>query len=302
MNSVRAITTALVGTASLLAMCNAVYEVGQAQQGVLLRLGQPVASVNAGAAPVAAGLHMKWPFVDKVALLDRRTLSLQSEAAEIANAGLAPATMQADLRYRIRDPLQFYRSLGDARVGARRLAQRLQDAFSRVLTSATASESPDRWPALNQAILLDLRRQAAAQHLGVDILDARIVYGAPAPPTVEAVSHRMQDGETRQVGQIKAGGEQHKRALLAQADRDAADVRGEAERQALEIRGDGDAQRAAILGDAYSKDPSFARFFRRLEAYDQAFNPDNTTLVLSPDNAFLDLFGHGPGGEGKSAH
>ena len=110
----------------------------------------------------------------------------------------------------------------------------------------------------------------------------------------------MQQAEALQVGQVRAEGEQHRRELLAQADREAADVRGEAERQALEIRGDGDAQRASILGEAYGKDPDFARFFRRLEAYDQALNPDNTTLVLSQDNAFLDLFTHGPAGGGKT--
>ncbi len=116
---------------------------------------------------------------------------------------------------------------------------------------------------------------------------------------VEAISRRMQDDEGRQAAEIKAQGEAHKRELLSQADRNAADLRGEGDRQALEIRGDGDAQRAAILGAAYSKDPAFARFFRRLEAYDQALNPDTTVLVLSPDTAFLDLFGRGPGGETK---
>ena len=88
-------------------------------------------------------------------------------------------------------------------------------------------------------MLVDLRRQAAAQRLGVDILDVRVADAAPSPAMIETVSRRMQDAEARQVGRIKADGEQHKRELLAQADRDAADVRGEAERQALEIRGDG---------------------------------------------------------------
>ena len=298
MTSVRVIVAPLLGAAVLLVAINAVYVVGQAQQGVLLRLDEPLATVNAGAAPVSAGLHVKWPFVDRVALFDRRRLSLQSEPSELS--GSAPTTLQADLRYRIRDPLRFYRALGDARVGARRLGQRLQDSFSRALASATPTDLTNGRPALDNAILAHLRRQAAAQRLGVDILDVRLADAAPSPSTIETVSRRMQDDEARQVGRIKADGEQHKRELLAQADRDAADVRGEAERQALEIRGDGDAQRAAILGDAYGKDPSFARFFRRLEAYDQAFNPDNTTLVLSPDNAFLDLFGHGPGGDRKS--
>ena len=124
--------------------------------------------------------------------------------------------------------------------------------------------------------------------------DVSLLTVAPSGADADAVSRRMQDAETAQASLVRAEGEAHRRELLTAADREVADIRGEGERQALEIRGDGDAQRAEVLGAAYSQDPDFARFFRRLEAYDQALNPDDTTLVLSPDTAFLDLFGHGP--------
>ncbi len=289
MKPLHAIAPLLVAVA-LLAAADAVYVVGQGQQAVVLHLGQPVAAVDAGPVPTAAGLHLKWPFVDRVARLDRRTLALLSQPAEMPGAD--PAQVQADLRYRIRDPLRFYRALGDARLGPQRLSGLLQDSLERSLTGMQAAKT-DR-PALGQAVLADLRAKAAADRLGVDIVDVRLADAAPSAATVELLSRRMQDAETRQVSEIKAQGEQHRRDLFAQADRDAADVRGEGERQALVIRGDGDAQRAAILGDAYGRDPAFAAFFRRLEAYDQALNPENTTLVLSPDTDFLALFGRGP--------
>ncbi len=289
MKPLHAIAPLLVAVA-LLAAADAVYVVGQGQQAVVLHLGQPVAAVDAGPAPTAAGLHLKWPFVDRVARLDRRTLALLSQPAEMPGAD--PAQVQADLRYRIRDPLRFYRALGDARLGPQRLSGLLQDSLERSLTGMQAAKT-DR-PALGQAVLADLRAKAAADRLGVEIVDVRLADAAPSAATVELLSRRMQDAETRQVSEIKAQGEQHRRDLFAQADRDAADVRGEGERQALVIRGDGDAQRAAILGDAYGRDPAFAAFFRRLEAYDQALNPENTTLVLSPDTDFLALFGRGP--------
>ena len=287
------IAPALLGVAGLLAAADAAYPVGQAQQAVLLRLGQPVAVVNDGSAGGAAGLHLKWPFVEQVAMLDHRTQELQTSPVE--RAGAAPTTLQAQMRYRIADPLRFYRTLGNARLGEQRLSERLQEGLERVLPVAGGQDGGRA--AAARALLDDLRPQAAG--LGVELLDVRLVDAAPSSSTVEALATRMQDAETRQVAEIKADGEQNRRDLLAQADRDAAAVRAEGERQALEVRGAGDAQRAAILGDAYGKDPAFARFFRRLEAYDQAFNPDNTTLVLSPDNAFLDVFEHGPAALGK---
>ena len=282
----------VLGAVALLAAADAVYVVGQGQQAVVLRLGQPVAAINAGPAPVAAGLHLKWPFVDQVAMLDRRTLALVSSAVEVPGAD--PTDVQADMRYRICDPLRFYRGLGDARLGQRRLSGFLQDSLERSLAGAEAGQISR--PALDLAVLAGLRARSAADRLGVDIVDVRLADAAPSAATVDLLSRRMQDAETRQVGEIKAQGEQHRRDLIAEADRDAADVRGEGERKALVIRGDGDAQRADILGDAYGEDPAFATFFRRLEAYDQALNPENTTLVLSPDTDFLALFGRGPGG------
>ncbi|WP_174301137.1 SPFH domain-containing protein [Caulobacter sp. S45] len=295
MKPLRIAVPLVLAAIALVAAINAVYVVEQGRQAVLLRLGQPIAAVNAGAASTEAGLHLKWPFVDQVAVLDRGSLSLLTAPVELA--GASPAAVQAEMRYRIRDPLGFYRALGDERLGARRLSERLEDGLERRLAGAALPQ--DQRPVLARAILADVEGQAATAHLGVDILDVRFADAPPSAATVEALSHRMRDAEARQVGEIKAQGEQHKRELSAQADRDAADIRGEGERQALVLRGDGDAQRAAILGDAYGKDPAFAAFFRRLEAYDQALNPDNTTLVLSSDTGFLSLLGHGPGGDAK---
>ncbi len=288
MKPLRLIAPSLLAAIAALAAANAVYVVEQGQQAVLLRLGQPVGAINAGPASAAAGLHLKWPFVDRVVLLDRRVLALQ---APPSTSSVSP--VQADMRYLIRDPLRFYRTLGDGRLGGRKLAQMLQYSLDRTL--AGPQGWPGARPALDGALRADLRRQVASGAMGVDILDAHLEDASPSPATTEALASRMQAAETQQVGQIKAQGEQHRRDLLAQADRDAAGVRDEGERQALVVRGDGDAQRAAILGDAYGKDPAFAAFFRRIEAYDQALNPDTTTLVLSPDTGFLSLFGQGPG-------
>ena len=289
----------VLGALALLAAANAVYAVGQAEQAVLLRLGRPITAVNGGPAPTEAGLHLKWPFIDQVAMLDRRPMELQSPAVE-GPASVTPTAFRAEMRYRITDPLRFYRALGDDRQARRRLLELLQGSFEPELSGSGAQALAQGPAALDGAVADTVRSKAAG--LGLRVFDARVVVAAPSPSTIEALSQRMQDAAVRQVAQIKADSEQHRRDLLAQADRDAADVRGEGERQALAIRGDGDAQRAAILGEAYGQDPDFARFFRRLEAYDQAFNPDNTILVLSQDNAFLDLFGHGPKAEEKAGH
>ena len=124
----------LFGAACLLAGVNAVYPVGQAQQAVLLRLGRPAAAVNDGPSPTAAGLHLKWPLVDQVAIFDRRVLEVGTSSTEAA--GGSPTALQADLRYRIRDPLRFYRALGDDRPGS---AKSWRSVSRTVLTAPLAA-------------------------------------------------------------------------------------------------------------------------------------------------------------------
>ena len=167
---------------------------------MLLRFGQAEAVVNGGPLPTAAGLHLKWPFVDQVAMFDRRILALST--APVVLAGPTPATLQGDLRYRILDPLRFYRSLGDGQVGAQRLSQLLQDGLGRAVSGAGSQASP---AALDGALLDDLRARSAG--LGVAVLDARVVDAAPPASTVDVVAARMQEVETQQATPATAAGD-----------------------------------------------------------------------------------------------
>ena len=60
-----------------------------------------------------------------------------------------------------------------------------------------------------------------------------------------------------------------------------------AEREAARLRGEGDARAAEIYAAAYGKDPEFYAFHRSLEAYRESLADGRTTLVLDPDSEFL---------------
>ena len=64
----------------------------------------------------------------------------------------------------------------------------------------------------------------------------------------------------------------------------------------LLVRGEGDAQRTRIFAQAYGRDPSFAAFYRSMQAYEASLGQGDTTLVLSPDSAFFRYFERGPTG------
>ena len=115
------------------------------------------------------------------------------------------------------------------------------------------------------------------------------------PPTQEAVYQRMTSNLQQQAAQIRAQGEAA-RARDHRRRRQAGDHHpGHRQREsAFATRGAGDAQAAQLFAAAFGKDPSFAAFYRSMQAYQDALAQKDTTLVLSPDSDFLKYFRQGP--------
>ena len=149
---------------------------------------------------------------------------------------------------------------------------------------------------LMQLARTDTERAAKAERLGVRILDVRLVRVGPSPAGAQEVDRRMRSERQQEAVQIRADGEQQKRSIMAQADKEAAILRGTANGQAEQIRGDAEAKRSAIFADAYGRDPEFAQFLRTMQAYRESLGQGDTTLVLSPQSAFLKGVEAGPAG------
>ena len=75
--------------------------------------------------------------------------------------------------------------------------------------------------------------------------------------------------------------------IRADADRQRRVLLAEAYREAEEIRGEGDAKATAIYAKAYGMDQEFYAFHRSLMAYRESFADKSDIMVLSPDNDFF---------------
>jgi modulator of FtsH protease HflC len=284
--------------AMTLIAANSLFAVQATEAAVVLSFGRPVRVENADGR--SAGLYAKWPFVEQFVRLDRRELTLAGDPRDVSAEDGARLSVQGALRYRVVDPARYYREVELGGAGNDRLRQVLDQAVAQVAGGRTTQVAGADDGRFTEEALAAARRLAAAERLGVAVDAVSLLSVQPADR--EAAISDMQRSEALRAAGLRNDGEAARQASLIQADREAADVRGEGEAQALVVRGQGDAERAAILGEAYGKDPEFARFFRRIEAYDQALSPDTTALVLSPDaNGFLDLFGHGPAQRARGA-
>lgn len=265
-------------------LANSLYIVGQTEQVVVLRLGEPVRTVNRPGTD-EAGLQAKVPFVENLVRFDKRNLAMERQKEEVTSSDQEKMVVDAFVRYRITDPLQFYKS-ARSEAGGEALLQRLVNSSLReALGTATTEEIiASKRDILMRQVRDDVSRRVALSKFGVQIIDLRIKRADLPAANEEAVYSRMETEREQEAQQIRAEGNQK-----------AQDVEGAASKQAGAITGEADAARAQIFASSYGKDPSFAAFYRSMRAYETSMANGDTTLVLSPDSEFFKYFKQGPG-------
>lgn len=293
----RSLFLGLIGLFLIALIFQTFYIVDQRQQAIVVQFGDPVRVVNPPGKS-QAGLNLKIPFVEQVIKLDRRNIALEADQEEIITAGQQRLVVDAFIRYRISDPLQFYRTLRDEQTAKDRIERLVNSSLRQVLGSATSTDIiSGRRAQLMQQAKRDVEQRAKASRLGIEVIDLRIRRADLPTNNREAVFRRMATSRQQVAAQLRAEGEQKKREIIAQADKEVSITLATAREQAGQITGEGDALRTRIFAQSFGKDPSFAAFFRSMQAYESSFADGETTMVLSPDSAFFRYFERGPSGK-----
>jgi membrane protease subunit HflC len=268
----------VLGVVAAILAANTFFVVDQRQEAIVLRLGQPVRVIHAPGQSGGAGLNLKTPFLENVVTLDRRNQSMEADQEEIVTGDQERLVVDAFLRYRISDPLQYYRTLRDEHTAQDRLERLVNSSLRQILGASNTDEiiSGKREALMVQA-RTDVARRAKESQLGIDIIDLR-----------------MKTQRQQIAAGYRAEGEQKKREIMAAADKEVAITLAKAREEGAETQGQGDALRTRIFAQAFGRDPSFAAFYRSMQAYEIGLGQGDTTLVLSPDSAFFKYFEQGP--------
>ena len=293
--------TALIAIAAILFVigvvaANTLYVVDQTHEAIVLRFGQPIRVVNAPGEN-NPGLHVKDPFLENAVLFDKRIQLLDTnQEAEVLASDQRRLLVDAFLRYRISDPLQYYKTLRDDQTAQDRLDRVVTSSLREVLGTATSTDiiSGRRNQLMAQA-RAEVTAQAKASKLGIDVIDLRIKRADLPGINEAAIFRRMQTNRQQEAERITAIGEQHKLEIMAEADKEVQVTLATAQEEAEGTRGAGDSKRAVIFAQSYGRDPKFADFYRSLQAYEAALGQGDTTMVLSADSDFFKYFKNGPG-------
>jgi modulator of FtsH protease HflC len=272
-----------IALAAIVILANSLFIVDQRHQALVLRFGEPVRVINAGGASGGPGLKLKTPFLDNVVQFDKRNLILEAESEEIIAGDNNRLVVDAYVRYRISDPLQYFRTLRNQANAQARLEPLANSSLRQILGGAGSQDivSGQR-AALMTRIKNDVARRATESRLGLQVIDVRIKRADLPTANQENVFRSMQTAQQQQAAETRAVGERRKQEIVAQATEDSEKLRGE-----------GDAQRAQIFAATYGRDPGFASFYRSMQAYEASLGDGTTTMVLSPDSDFFKYFSNG---------
>src|SRR5262249_58532889 len=199
---------AIVGYSSLFA-------VQQTEQALVVRFGKPV---NIATEP---GLHFKAPFIDAVIPVDRRILDLENPSQEVIASDQKRLVVDAFARYRIKDALRFYQSVGTIQAANLQLTTLLNAALRRVLGEVTfITVVRDERENLMAKIRSQLDREA--EGYGIQVVDVRIRRADLPEANSHAVYQRMQTERQREAAEFRAQGGQKAQEIRSKADREAA--------------------------------------------------------------------------------
>ncbi len=274
----------LIGAALVLVIAaQAFYIVRQPEQAIVLQFGDPVRLVQ------EPGLKIKVPFIQNVVFYDKRLLNLEPPAQEVVLKDKKRLDVDTFSRYRITEPLTFYKTVRTEYQAQNRLQEIVNSSARNVLATVTLKEllSEKRneiMKRISQAVKAD------AAQLGVEVADVRIRRADLPVQVSQAINDRMKTERIREAKGYRADGEKAAQEIRATADKQATITVANAEKEAQKIKGEGDKKATEIWNNATGADPEFYSFYRSLEAYRNSFD-DETSMVIAPEGEFFKYFG-----------
>ena len=270
---------------------SSIFTVSQTEQALVVRLGRPVDVVS------EPGLNFKAPFIDTVISIDKRILDLENPSQEVIASDQKRLVVDAFARYRIKNPLRFYQSIGSIQAANIQLTTLLNAALRRVLGEVSfITVVRDEREGLMTRIRDQLDREA--DQYGIQLVDVRIRRADLPEANSQAVYQRMQTERQREAAEFRAQGGQKSQEIRSKADREATVIIAEANSTAEQTRGVGDAERNRLFAEAYGRDPDFFAFYRSMSAYETGLRSNDTRFLLRPDSEFFRFFanpsGHPP--------
>lgn len=313
------VALALVFVIAVIVVQASVYTVAEGSQAVITQFGDPVR------VRTEAGLYFKPPFIQQVHRLEKRLLPWDGDPENMQTLDKKRIFIDVWARWRIIDPMRFFRAVRTERRGYKILDDLVDSAVRDVVArnnlievvrsgnrellyesdelARDAASSQDEITVGRAKMERDILRVASLglkEQYGMELSVVHVKRVNYIESVRATVYDRMKSERMRIASLFESEAVEEKNRILGLTTKELDAITGEEQRRAAEIRGGADAEVIRIAADAYSRSPEFYEFLRRLETYKMTLGK-GTRLVMSTDNAFLTHL-RGPNQAGEKAN
>jgi modulator of FtsH protease HflC len=233
------------------------------------------------------GLHFKLPFIDSVRHLDARIQTLDGTPDRFVTSEKKDLIVDSYVKWRIDDFARYYLSTGGNKLQAEALLkQKVNNGLRSEFGTRTIAQivSGERSALMNQAME---QASTSSDELGIEIVDVRVKQINLPTEVSNSIFQRMRAERAAVAREHRSEGQEQAEVIKANIDAKVTVMLADAERNARQLRGEGDALAAQIYADAYSQNADFYSFLRSMDAYKQSFNSKQDVMVIAPDSDFF---------------
>lgn len=271
----------ILGLLALTWITGVFFTIHQTQQALVLHFGE------ARHVYTEPGLHWRVPFVQDVIFLDKRAIDLDLPAVHITMGDRKRLVVDVYARYRISDPLLFFKSIKPAHESGVKV--RLEALISSNLRNTLGKLplrhmlSSERATIMHQ---IDTEVRTLAKSLGLEMVDVRIMRTELPQDNRQAVFSRMNAELGRFAMENRAKGAEIAQTIRSEADRECTVILATAQKEADRLRGEGDQKALEIANEAYGKDVDLYIYYQNLRNCEIALEGGGQAL-LSTDSPWL---------------
>jgi modulator of FtsH protease HflC len=253
-----------------------VFVIDETEQAIITQFGQYKWSAT------EPGLHFKTPFIQDVRRMERRVIGRDTTPGDYLTLDKKKLVADPVARWRIVDPLLFFKTVQDEVRAARRLDDIVKSEMRSEISSHDFGDiiGNGRTPLM---LAVTTRVRDKAREYGIHVVDVRIKRADLPRDVQESVFQRMRAERDREAKRYRSEGAEEAAKIRAKTDKDTTILIAKAYQEAEKLKGEGDGDSTRIYAGAYGKDAEFYNFVRALEAYEKSITPE-TEVVLSTNS------------------
>ncbi|APE07223.1 MULTISPECIES: protease modulator HflC [Alteromonas] len=264
------------------------FAVKEGERAIVIQFGKIQRDEATGETRVfTPGLHFKLPFIDSVRHLDARIQTLDGTPDRFVTSEKKDLIVDSYVKWRIDDFARYYLSTGGNKLQAEALLkQKVNNGLRSEFGTRTIAQivSGERSALMNQAME---QASTSSDELGIRIVDVRVKQINLPTEVSNSIFQRMRAERAAVAREHRSEGQEQAEVIRANIDAKVTVMLADAERNARQLRGEGDALAAQIYADVYSKNSDFYSFLRSMDAYKKSFSSKQDVMVIAPDSDFF---------------